>query len=176
MKGRMWLPVLMGLMCLTTVGIVPAPGAVASPTPDATTLRSSYVTMSATTFETRLFARVNARRARHDCRPIRASSALRLAARRHSSLMYEHRELSHRLAGEADLARRVVRAGYTHWRILAENLAWGQSSPRAVFRAWVRSAGHRANLDNCRLRDLGVGVVIHHGRPWVTADFGRRRS
>jgi uncharacterized protein YkwD len=69
---------------------------------------------------------------------------------------------------------RAVNAGYTNWRLLAENLAWGQSTPRQVFRDWVHSAGHRANLDNCRLRDIGLGVVIRGGRPWVTQDFGRR--
>jgi uncharacterized protein YkwD len=90
--------------------------------------------------------------------------------------MADHRELSHQLPGEPDLATRVRLAGYTHWRLLAENLAWGQSSPRAVFRAWRSSAGHRANLDNCRLRHIGIGVLIRGGRPWVTADFGRRRG
>ena len=68
---------------------------------------------------------------------------------------------------------RAVNAGYTNWRILAENLAWGQATPRAVFRDWMHSPGHRANLDNCRLRDVGYGVVIRNGRPWVTGDYGR---
>lgn len=165
---------LLGLVCLP--GIVPlAAAASTGPTPTGSMLRTSYVTMAATTFESRLATKVNRRRDRRGCRPIRVNSALQLAARRHSTLMFHARELSHRVAGEADLATRVTRAGYTHWRILAENLAWGQSSPRAVFRAWVHSAGHRANLDNCRLRDIGVGVLIHNGRPWVTADFGRLR-
>ena len=98
-----------------------------------------------------------------------------LAATRHTSRMADQRELSHRLSGEADLASRITAAGYRNWRMLAENLAWGQASPRAVLRAWVHSPGHRANLDNCRLRDIGIGVEIRSGRPWVTADFGRHR-
>lgn len=163
---------LLGLVCLVS-GALTAPSAGATASTGFTAARTA-TTMSAGEFETRLFNRINIRRANHGCRAFRLNSALVLAARRHSSLMSSDGELSHRLAGEADLARRIEAAGYTHWRMLAENLAWGQASPRAVFRAWVHSAGHRANLDNCRLRDIGVGVVMRNGRPWVTADFGRR--
>jgi uncharacterized protein YkwD len=131
--------------------------------------------MSATEFESRLLHRINVRRNRHGCRAYRPNSALGLAADRHTSLMTYDSELSHLLPGEFDLGRRITQAGYTHWRRLAENLAWGQTSPRGVFRAWIHSAGHRANLDDCRLRDIGIGVIVRRGRPWVTADFGRRR-
>lgn len=174
MKRRVGLPVLLCLLGFT-VGALPWQGAAAVAGKDPTA-RAASTSLSATQFENRLFARINTRRANHGCRQLRLSSALVLAARRHSTLMAARHELSHRLADEADLGARVTNAGYTHWRILAENLAWGQSTPRAVFRAWISSPGHRANLDNCRLRDLGVGVMISNGRPWVTADLGRRRA
>jgi uncharacterized protein YkwD len=135
---------------------------------------ASYATLPASDFEDRLFVRTNRRRAAHGCRPLRLDPALLVAARQHSSLMSAESELSHRLADEVGLVERAVAAGYTNWRLLAENLAWGQSTPGEAFRDWVRSPGHRANLDNCRLRDVGIGVVIRGGRPWVTADFGRR--
>jgi uncharacterized protein YkwD len=162
--------------------VVPMCLSMSVPTADASTTASgssagpgsaSYTTLGAGDFEARLFARTNKRRAARGCRPLRLDAALELAARRHSERMSSEGELSHRLADEAGLVERAVSAGYTHWRLLAENLAWGQSSPRAVFRDWVHSPGHRANLDNCRLRDVGVGVVIRGGRPWVTEDFGR---
>jgi uncharacterized protein YkwD len=163
MTRRVGLPLLMGLLCATS--FVPVPSANA---------RASYTTLTATQFENRLLARTNARRENHGCRALRLNSALVLAARRHSARMAEQRTLSHRLPGEAGLGTRVTRAGYLNWRLLAENLAWGQSTPRGVLHAWVTSATHRANLDNCRLHDVGIGVVIRNGRPWVTADFGRR--
>jgi uncharacterized protein YkwD len=176
MSRRVLLPMLVGLLGFTGASILPLPSSVAAASGATVTQTSSRMTMSTTEFETRLLSRANVRRANHGCRPFRLHSALVLAARRHSTSMAGRRELSHRLSGEADLAVRITRAGYTNWRLLAENLAWGQSSPRAVFRAWVHSAGHRANLDNCRLREIGIGVVFRSGRPWVTADFGRRRS
>lgn len=165
----------MGLMCLTgALVMASAPSATASPA--ATTPRTaSAVSMSTGEFETRLFHRINVRRVNHGCRTFRRNSALELAGQRHTDLMVADLELSHLLSGEASLGTRITQAGYTHWRRLAENLAWGQSSPRDVFRDWRHSAPHRANMDDCRLRDLGIAVDIRAGRPWVTADFGRRR-
>jgi uncharacterized protein YkwD len=172
---RMWSAMLLGLVCLY-VGPLPAGAAPAVPEVGEQSSRSSYTTMGSDEFEGRLLARSNTRRAARGCRPLRLNSALLLASRRHSSLMSDQGNLSHRLAGEPDLGDRLTQAGYTRWRLLAENLAWGQATPGAVFRAWVHSPGHRANLDNCRLRDVGFGVVIRNGRPWVTADYGRRRT
>ena len=172
MVRRVGLPL---LMCLVGLTLPPAPAAQAARTSRANPgVRTT--TLSPAEFGSRLLARMNHRRIGQGCHEFRLSAALVLAAQRHTDAMAARSELSHRLAGEADLAGRAVSAGYTHWRILAENLAWGQAGPRAVFRAWVSSPGHRANLDNCRLRDVGLGVVIRSGKPWVTADFGRRRT
>ena len=157
----------------------PAVGPTATATPsdssDPAATRATSTTYSATDFENRLYARTNNRRLRHGCRPIRQNAALALAARLHSIRMSDSSELSHRLADELDLDGRAVAAGYTSWRMLGENLAWGQATPGQVFREWLHSAGHRANLDSCRMRDVGVAVVIRGGEPWITEDFGRRR-
>jgi uncharacterized protein YkwD len=170
-KRPLWLGMMLGLLCMP---VSPAHAAHSLTSDGRAAERTAYTTMSASDFESRLFTRTNARRARHGCRPLRLNGALVLAARQHSTRMAERNDLSHRFADEPPLQVRAVNAGYTNWRLLAENLAWGQSTPRQVFRDWVHSAGHRANLDNCRLRDIGLGVVIRGGRPWVTQDFGRR--
>jgi uncharacterized protein YkwD len=176
MKRRLLLPMLVGLLSLTGASILPPTSAFATTSGSTLSSTSARMTLSGYDWEARLLTRVNHRREARGCRLFTLDSALVLAARRHSTAMADRRELSHRLSGETDLAARITQAGYTRWRILAENLAWGQTSPRAVMRDWVHSAGHRANLDNCRLRDIGLGVVLRNGRPWVTADFGRRRS
>jgi uncharacterized protein YkwD len=178
---RMWASVLVGLVCCGVVAATTAPSGATSRTTgsrpaEARTGASgaAAVTMTPDRFEYRLRVLTNAHRDRIGCRSLRLNAALLAAARRHSALMSAQDDLSHRLAGEADLVGRATSAGYTSWRILAENLAWGQATPRAVFRDWMHSPGHRANLDNCRLRDVGYGVVIRNGRPWVTGDYGRR--
>jgi len=172
----MWSWVLVGLMCLSSVAASGVTAATAATVTHAGGALPARTTLSNDQFETRLLNRINHRRANHGCRAYRPNTALDLASDRHTRLMVADGELSHLLSGEYSLGTRVRQAGYTHWRIVAENLAWGQSTPRAVFRAWVHSAAHRANLDNCRLRDIGLSVVIQSGRPWVTADFGRRRT
>ena len=44
---------------------------------------------------------------------------------------------------------------YSAW---GENVAMGYPSPRSVVRAWMRSAGHRANILNPAFRHVGVGL------------------
>ncbi|MGR7002617.1 CAP domain-containing protein [Yinghuangia aomiensis] len=55
----------------------------------------------------------------------------------------------------------------------AENIARGQKTPAAVMEAWMNSPGHRANILDCSLTKLGVGVRMGGEGPWWTQDFGR---
>jgi uncharacterized protein YkwD len=128
---------LVGLALST--GALATGSAQATPAPEATSTRAAYATLTTGQFESRLLSKTNHRREARGCRPVRLNASLALAARRHSAQMSLQSTLSHRLIGEPDLVARVESAGYTHWRILAENLAWGQTSPRAVFRDWVHS-------------------------------------
>lgn len=174
---RSTIPTVLLGVALACAGAVGPGAAQAAPTAGSTTTAVGMTAslLSTQDFENRLLLRTNHRRALHGCRALRLNASLVVAARLHSARMSAQSDLSHRLGDEPDLATRVVSAGYTPWRILAENLAWGQATPRAMFRAWVRSPEHRANLDNCRLRDIGIGVVFRDGRPWATSDFGRHR-
>jgi uncharacterized protein YkwD len=135
---------------------------------------TSARTLTAARFESRLVTLLNRRRTSVGCAQFRVNSSLVRAARAHSALMGKRRRMSHRLAGEAYFSTRITRAGYTHWRILAENIAYGSPQPGLLHNAWVNSPLHRANMDNCRLRAVGIGVSYSAGRAWATADFGRR--
>jgi uncharacterized protein YkwD len=43
-----------------------------------------------------------------------------------------------------------------------------------MFKAWMNSPGHRANILNCSARSIGVGVVYaKNGTPYYTQVFGR---
>lgn len=172
MLRRTWLPVLPVLLVL--VGLTATPAANARPAPSTTpTARSAY-TISTYTFEARLLTLTNQRRARVGCVPLTRNVPLVRAARGHSARMAYRRTLSHRLSGEAYFSTRITRAGYTPWRILAENIAWGSPYPSVIFGSWMRSATHRQNIDNCKLRDIGLGVSYGGGYAWVTMDLGRR--
>lgn len=173
MLRRTWLPVLPVLLVL--VGLVVSPAADAQPDRSTPTVAAA-TTYELTTyqFENRLLSRTNSRRARVGCAPLRLNGSLVKAARGHSSRMAAANQLSHRLAGEASFDRRITRAGYTGWRMLAENIAWGSPTPSIIFGSWMRSATHRANIDNCRLRDIGLGVAYGNAHAWATMDLGRR--
>ncbi|GAA4815965.1 CAP domain-containing protein [Nocardioides caeni] len=124
--------------------------------------------------ESRVIALTNRQRRAHGCRALRANSLLRKAARAHTVRMAVADLMSHQLPGEPYFSVRITNAGYRNWRLVAENVARGFSSPLAVVRAWMASPGHRRNILNCRLRDLGVGVVLKDGQLWWTQNFGRR--
>ncbi len=74
---------------------------------------------------------------------------------------------------------------YTGWRLIGENLAWGEGSrgtPRAIVAAWMASPGHRKNILNGRFTETGVGVVSgtplgsRQASATYTAEYGTRAS
>lgn len=124
--------------------------------------------------EDRVLVLTNRQRRAHGCGLLRSSTALRKSARGHTVTMATAGVMSHQLPGEPKFSTRITRAGYTNWRLVAENVARGFSGPTAVVSAWMKSPGHRRNILNCRLRDMGVGVVLQNGQLWWTQNFGRR--
>lgn len=48
-------------------------------------------------------------------------------------------------------------------RTCAENIAAGQQNPAEVMKSWMNSSGHRANILNSKLKELGVGFVKREG-------------
>ena len=69
------------------------------------------------------------------------------------------RYLAHDSSDGRDLSDRIDEVGYK-WRYIAENAAAGQGSPKAVVSAWMNSDGHRANLLNMEIEEIGVGFAI----------------
>jgi uncharacterized protein YkwD len=66
---------------------------------------------------------------------------------------------------------------------MAENLAYGSGSdgsPRRIMRAWMHSDGHRYNILDPQLRQIGIGVHVgiwkgHKHTSMYTVDFGAKR-
>ncbi len=115
---------------------------------------------------------VNVERARVGCSAVRWEPRLATAARLHSQDMANRRYFSHTSLDGRSPWDRIRAQGYTSGS--AENIAAGQKTAAAVMTAWMRSAGHKANILACSNRALGVGVG--HGGPYGTywtQDFGR---
>jgi uncharacterized protein YkwD len=73
--------------------------------------------------------------------------------------------------------QRMTDAGY-RYSTAAENIGAGYSTPAAVVEGWMNSSGHRANILNCSLRQIGVGCATSTSskyRTYWTQAFGTSR-
>ena len=119
------------------------------------------------------------------------SPQLSAAAAAHSQDMALHDIFSHTGSDGSTMVSRIEGAGYAYSQI-AENLSAGQATPQDVVAVWMSSSGHRANILDCTLRDIGIGyyhqpddksnVRLDDGRLtgpyryYWTQDFGVRRT
>jgi uncharacterized protein YkwD len=117
----------------------------------------------------------NLERTRRGLQPLRQSSQLRLAALRHSANMARQNRMEHELDG-AGPAERIDLTGY-RWTACAENIALGYSGARTVVQGWMQSPGHRRNILNPNVTEIGVSMVLDRvGRPYYTQVFARPQA
>jgi uncharacterized protein YkwD len=112
----------------------------------------------------------NAQRTQHGCSALRVDSRLRTAARAHSRDMHVRDYFEHNSPDGKTPWDRIKAVGYT--QAGAENIAEGYATAQAVVDGWMNSPGHRANILNCSLKAVGIGVEYGSGGPWWTQDFG----
>lgn len=108
---------------------------------------------------------VNEARAQQGLRPMRVNGTLTSIAQDWSQRQAAANSMSH---------RPNFTSGYpSGWTRGAENVAWhSQNNPQAVFNGWMNSAGHRANILNPDLTDIGVGwAKASSGRYYATQNF-----
>jgi uncharacterized protein YkwD len=112
---------------------------------------------------------LNEARAQHHLRKLRLNPQLGRAAAYHARAMVAGKYFAHDEPAGPSFVDRVLRSGYLNrygrWKV-GENLGWGWGSggtPRALVKAWMRSAPHRRNILNAFFRD--VGIAVHHGAP-----------
>lgn len=109
---------------------------------------------------------LNEARSNRGLRKLRVNGRLSQAARSHTSDMVRRHYFAHVSRSGHDVVDRLRATGYirpsTSW-IVGENLAWGTgrlSTPLNIFRAWMRSPGHRRNILTARFREIGIGVAL----------------
>ena len=106
--------------------------------------------------------RINALRTSRGLRPLTADATLAALAQGHSQAMAQARDLFH----TGDLAAGVP----ADWRHLAENVGAGPST-EAVWKGFLGSPPHLANVLGPDLAYVGIGVVDVHGTQWTTHRF-----
>ena len=117
----------------------------------------------------------NAERARHRLGLLTVDPRLAAAAQGHSEDMVRRTFFAHENPDGAQVWDRAVAAGYTY-RKVAENIAAGQPTAADVVRGWMESPGHRANILDGELTQIGVGRAAggSYGVYW-TQVFGTPR-
>lgn len=111
-------------------------------------------------------ALANVERAKQGLPALRVRSDIRSVARDHSVRMADESRLHH----NPNFSREI-----TDWQVVAENVGRGPSV-EALHRALMNSEGHRANILNERVTEIGVGVEVRSGTVWVTQNFRRPRG
>ena len=121
-------------------------------------------------FESEVIRLVNEARAQNGLKPLSANWELSRVARYKSQDMVDRRYFSHTSPTYGTPFQMIKSFGLTY-RTAGENIAYGQSSPQAVFNAWMNSSGHRANILNSSYTQIGVGYVPS-GHYWTQLFIG----
>jgi uncharacterized protein YkwD len=184
-------PVVMGMDGIPGLGVPGAPAVPAAPTTEAAATPATEAPVepepepvveetaeaappvaapvTAAGPEAEVLALVNQQRAAAGCGAVAPDDALAAVARAHSADMRDRGFFDHTNPDGLDPFDRAANAGLD---ARAENIAAGQANPAEVMDAWMNSAGHRANILNCSLTLLGVGVAEGSGGPYWTQLFG----
>jgi len=122
-------------------------------------------------YEGQVFTLVNEERAKAGCPAVTPDARLVTAARAHSVDMANRHYFEHSTPNGVTAGTRISDAGY-RWSAYGENIAEGYPDAVSVMKGWMASPGHRKNILNCRLRNLGVGLAYaaDHQSYW-TQDF-----
>jgi uncharacterized protein YkwD len=117
---------------------------------------------------------VNAARKSAGCPALVPDKVLAAVALAHSADMARSRYFEHESQNGETPFDRMKKAGYTYGNA-AENIAAGQKTAADVMGSWLHSEGHRKNILDCSLSQIGVGVYRDPSSPYKiywTQDFG----
>jgi uncharacterized protein YkwD len=108
---------------------------------------------------------------------LREAAALDNAAQGHAADQARRGYFSHVTPEGITVTQRVKKAGYKGWGGW-ENIyyGWGKStgSPSAAVEGWMKSPGHRANILNRQIEEIGVGIAYDKsGKAYFVQNFGR---
>ncbi|MEM8529931.1 MAG: CAP domain-containing protein [Chloroflexota bacterium] len=124
-----------------------------------------------------VIALTNAEREAADCPALVVDDNLMAAAQGHSEDMAANNFMSHTGSNGSSPWDRMREAGYEYSRA-AENVAAGYRTAESVVDGWMNSSGHRRNILNCGLTEIGVGYETNsdsdYGTYW-TQKFGTPR-
>lgn len=125
---------------------------------------------SVTSYEKEVVRLVNEIRRENGLNPLTEDWELSRVARYKSQDMLDNKYFSHTSPVYGSPFTMIKNFGLSY-RSAAENIAKGQSTPKAVVNAWMNSSGHRANILNASYKKIGVGYV-KNGHYWTQMFIG----
>ncbi len=125
-------------------------------------------------FEEEVVRLVNQERAKHGLNPLKSNWELARVARIKSEDMRDRNYFSH-TSPTYGSPHQMIRNFGISYRSSGENIAAGQSTPQAVFQAWMNSSGHRQNILSSNYTEIGVGYARggSYGHYWTQMFIGR---
>lgn len=93
---------------------------------------------------------------------LKRSLELDAAARAHAEDMARNSFLAHTGSDGSNPGERASRYGYD-WRVVAENVASGQTSADDIAATWLDSPGHCANLRDPKYTETGIAYALNPG-------------
>ena len=138
-----------GWAALALVSLLGACEAIPTGTMDSASLSASG--------EQEFVSLVNEHRASIGCPSLAWDGRVADVALRHSQDMASRHFFGHTNPDGVDPFARLRAAGIAY-STAGENIAEGQDSAREVFRAWMNSAPHRRNIENCAFTRHGMGM------------------
>src|SRR4051812_23023333 len=127
--------------------------------------------------ERKILELTNAARKKESLAPLRPNAILMRAAREHSKNQLKQDTMAHELDGKTPFDR-FKALGYAYGRA-GENVAKseGDVSVEEIFKGWMDSEGHRANILQKDFTEIGLGVASEgegcKRKSYYTQTFGR---
>jgi uncharacterized protein YkwD len=98
-------------------------------------------------------------------KPLEKNSFLMNYAQQWSNKMAHKNKLFH-----SDM-KDIMELGFS---MVAENIAYGATSPEEVMKMWMNSSGHRSNILNSKFTEIGCGMSIsQEGKLYWCTTFAR---
>ena len=134
-------------------------------------------TPSSTSVANDIVRQTNIQRVNSGLREFLVSPKLMEAARIHAQQMAEYRRMEHTInaAPYPTLLSRLQAVSYSYSNA-AENVAWNSQSAQSAVNGWMNSPGHRANILNPGLTEIGAAMARgSNGEPYWIQVFGTPR-
>jgi uncharacterized protein YkwD len=138
---------------------------------------------------TNLLNLINDKRVAHGCPKVSGNEQLRVAAERHAVDIRDHPAHFgppgtnppladiHKGTDGSTVGPRIAAAGYSPLSHGGEIIYWASGPPgnteQATINWWMGSPGHRAHIEDCSFKEVGIGLLYPGGTQWIAvAVFG----